>query len=129
MKTMLFISRHKASPSQHELAALADFKLVEVGDLDAFDTDLKDQIWELRRLHKAEGVACVHPCIAMAAMGIKNPKEKDAFVVRSLTVGVFNNIRREDGGFETTEMVVVSNNSYQEERMGLAEVPFFKVEL
>jgi len=120
---MLFISRHKATLNQIELAAKAGFALIDAGDLDAFSPGLKDKIWDLRNEHKAEGIACVHPLIAMAALGVSRIKNEDAFAVRSLSVGVFNNIRREDGGFETTEMVISHNDTLQEERMGLSHIP------
>lgn len=124
MKTMLFISRHKATLNQIELAAKAGFALVDAGDLDAFAPDLKDKIRSMRDEREASAIACVHPLVAMAALGIQSREKEEAFFVRSLSVGVFNNLRREDGGFETTELVVCHSDTCQEERMGLSHVPF-----
>jgi hypothetical protein len=66
----------------------------------------------------------------MAALSIRRLGQCEGiFNVMSLSVGVFNNVRREDGGFETTEIAVCHNNTCQEERMGLSAIPFSRFAL
>lgn len=94
MNTMIFISRHEPTPSQSALADKAGFKLVHVGDVDAFAPNLPDQLHALVKEHGAAGVACVHPIVAMEAMTLTAPDQSSMWFRESVAVGVFSNENR-----------------------------------
>ena len=96
MKTLLFISRHRATPSQRALAAAQEYSLLESEDLDAF-APLADLNRRMDAI-KADGhfgVVVVHPVIALVAH------------LAGLAVGVFQNANRAAVG-ETPRFEAVS---------------------
>jgi|APSaa5957512576_1039674.scaffolds.fasta_scaffold19155_2 hypothetical protein len=83
MKKYLFISRHATTTQQHEIARDMGITIVEMGDMDAFNTSISDitYTWEdlvTEQCHDVdeivkgilsegfEGVIVVHPALALA---------------------------------------------------------------
>lgn len=114
MKKMIFISRHTPTATQEELSAKAGFNLVHVGDVDAFSSSLPEEILALTKKHNATGVACVHPIIALEAVGIMSNQQESCWFKESLAVGMFSNENR-GGEFVATSLVVMTMNYAMEE--------------
>ena len=77
MEKYAFISRHKATESQHQLAGKQGIDLVEIGDRDAFFVSPS----EVDEAGAFSGVIVVHPAAALRLAG--------AFLI-----GVYKNINR-----------------------------------
>lgn len=91
MKRYAFVSRHVPTYSQIEVAKQKGVEIVHVGDRDAWNTD-----WTQFEKDGFHGIIVVHPWSAL-----------QAYNQTTLDVGVFNNVKRETGEFETTELYVV----------------------
>lgn len=105
MKKFAFISRHKPTQTQIDLAALQNIELVFVGDLDAFHTS-NETIRSIANSDDFHGAICVHPAIALR------------LTYWFPSIGVFENANRAPVGapvqFEAKELHVyhaVSMNS------------------
>jgi hypothetical protein len=61
MKRFAFLSRHRPTPEQHELAARLDIELVTVGDHDAFTVEP----YHFDSADVLDGVIVVHPAAAL----------------------------------------------------------------
>lgn len=64
----LFISRHRPTLDQINLADEQGIILITVDDLDAFSDNLYTDLASLVEKHKAHGVVAMHPLIALAAV-------------------------------------------------------------
>lgn len=88
MKKFAFVSRHVPTHSQMEIARNKGIELVHVGDRDAWNTD-----WVQFEKDGYYGIIVVHPWSALRA-----------YIDTCMQVGVFNNVKRETGEFEATEL-------------------------
>ena len=80
-----FISRHKPTRDQEEIAAKAGIVLIPIGDMDAFTVDARD----VDRAGPFAGVVIVHPAAAMRLQW--------AYII-----GVFENAQRAGHGERPT---------------------------
>ena len=85
MKNMIFISRHTPTVEQVALADAQGYRLVHVGDVDAFDGPaVAALIGDAPQCNGnyIDAVCCVHPAIAIAA------------IAAGKAVGIFENANR-----------------------------------
>lgn len=95
MLKMAFVSRHVPTERQVQLAAEAGWQLDFVGDADAFN-DLTLMMKDLIG-GGYNGVACVHPLIALEACA------------HGMSVGVFRAEKRGASEFEAVELRIWEN--------------------
>lgn len=119
-KRMAFVSRHEPTPEQIALAKKDGYELVHVGDMDAFDHDLDNQLCKLIVEGGYAAVACVHAMIAIRVLsfgtGYSNPRVR---------VAIFENAQRpSEGGkptFYAKAMHVLGQHCDCPELVGLEE--------
>ena len=95
MTRMNFVSRHVPTDDQIKLAADKGFKLVHVGDVDAFDVNAVDAVFTD---NPGTAFAVVNPALAMNLVSLARDTD--------VTIGVFQNAARPaDGGKPTFKAV------------------------
>lgn len=94
---LLFISRHKPTTKQHQLAFESGRALVHFGDVDPLSPDLLNQLGEFCGKFEAT------PLIATS-----NAALSAILVTNHYDVAYFVNSKREDGEFDTSQMIVIS---------------------